>query len=40
MKEEDIKQLLSEYNYNKNDLEATLEFLLIMCIEINKEINR
>ena len=29
-----IKKLLKEYNYDKNKLEDTLQFLLIMCNDI------
>ena len=31
MDEEHIKLLLSEYDYNKNDIDDTMEFLLRMC---------
>lgn len=34
MKEEKIRELLSEFDYNKNTLEDTLQFLLIMCTNI------
>lgn len=34
MTEKQIKMLLSEYNYDKNELQTTLQFLLIMAKEI------
>ncbi len=34
MKEEDIRLLLKEFDYDKNDLDTTLEFLIRMCYEI------
>jgi hypothetical protein len=36
MKEKEIRQLLKEFDYNKNTLEDTLHFLLIMCINITQ----
>ncbi len=34
MKEEQIIQLLKEYDYDKNELQTTLQFLLIMATNI------
>ena len=34
MKEEIIRQLLKEFDYDKNTLEDTLQFLLITCVNI------
>ena len=35
-----IKTLLKEYNYDKNKLEDTLQFLLIMCNDIYSILNK
>lgn len=34
MTEKQIKTLLSEFDYNKNELQTTLQFLLIMATNI------
>lgn len=34
MKEEMIRTLLSEFDYDKNDLDTILDFLIRMCYEI------
>ena len=34
MKEEQIRLLLKEFDYDKNTIEDTLQFLLVMCINI------
>ena len=37
---ENIKQLLTEYEYQKNNIRDTLQFLLIMCNKIVEEMNK
>ena len=39
MKEKQIRQLLNEFDYNKNTLSNTLEFLLMMCFYIQQNLN-
>lgn len=39
MKEDKIRQLLNEFNYDRNTLEDTLQFLLIMCTNIVQQLN-
>lgn len=39
MKEDKIRQLLKEFNYDKNTLEDTLQFLLIICTNIVQQLN-
>jgi len=34
MKEKQIRLLLKEFDYDKNTIEDTLQFLLIMCTNI------
>ena len=39
MKEDKIRQLSKEFNYDKNTLEDTLQFLLIICTNIVQQLN-
>lgn len=39
MKEDKIRQLLKEFNYDRNTLEDTLQFLLIICTNIVQQLN-